>query len=128
MGQNTTWTYEDCARSTVIRDRTRYLRWSGVDRGFAQPSPSGPRPLPCGGTNWYAPREHAGRRHARPSCHTGGTGDNPLLTLVVRGHVKSPASSSSGLARPGNPTVRRVPALYYSVAPYNYNRHYSPHI
>ena len=49
MGQNTTWTYEGCARSTVIRDRTRHCGGQGLYRGFAQPSPTGPRPLSCGG-------------------------------------------------------------------------------
>ena len=77
MGQNTTWAYEDCARSTVIRDdRTRHLRWSGVvprarpaaplgtapvilrwsgGLWLVQPPPPGPRPLPCGGQDWYMP-------------------------------------------------------------------------
>ena len=76
MDQNTTRTYEDCARSTVIRDRTRYLRWSGVvprvrsavplgsapvilrwsgGLWLVQPPPPGPRPLSCGGQDWYMP-------------------------------------------------------------------------
>ena len=58
------------------------------------------------------PREHAGRRHERLSRHTGDTGDNPLLTLVVRGHVKSPQKHRSGLARPADPVCSRIPTLY----------------
>ena len=45
MGQNTTWTYEDCARSTVIRDRTRYLRWSGVVPRVRPAVPLGSAPV-----------------------------------------------------------------------------------
>ena len=117
MGQNTTWTYEDCARSTVIRDRTRHLRWSGVvprarpaaplgsapvilrwsgGLWLVQPSPPGPRPLPCGGQDWYMPQACAGRRHVRPSYHTGGTEITILLALDARGHV-TVAPTSSGL-------------------------------
>ena len=68
MGQNTTWTYEDCARSTVrqsgVVQRVRsavplgsapvILRWSG-GLWLVQPSPPGPRPLSCGGQDWYMP-------------------------------------------------------------------------
>ena len=45
MGQNTTWTYEDCARSTVIRDRTRHLRWSGVVQRVRPAVPLGSAPV-----------------------------------------------------------------------------------
>ena len=45
MDQNTTWTYEDCARSIVIRDRTRYLRWSGVVPRVRPAAPLGSAPV-----------------------------------------------------------------------------------
>ena len=45
MDQNTTRTYEDCARSTVIRDRTRYLRWSGVVQRVRPAVPLGSAPV-----------------------------------------------------------------------------------
>ena len=45
MGQNTTWTYEDCARSTVIRDRTRHLRWPGVVPRARPAAPLGSAPV-----------------------------------------------------------------------------------
>ena len=68
----------------------------GLYSGFAQLSPSGPRPLPCGGQDWYMPQACAGRRHVRPSYHTGGTEITILLALDARGHV-TVAPTSSGL-------------------------------
>ena len=50
MGQNTTWTYEDCARSTAIRDRTRHLRWSGVVPRARPAVPLGSAPVIL---RWY---------------------------------------------------------------------------
>ena len=89
----------------------------GLYRGFAQPSPSGPRPLSCGGVGASGLSSRplrvrarypavvrtgtcrqacAGRRHVRPSYHTGGTEITILLALDARGHI-TVAPTSSGL-------------------------------
>ena len=93
MGQNTTWTYEDCARSTV--------RQSGVVQRVRSAVPLGSAPVIL---RWsglvYTCRPFqacAGRRHVRPSYHTGGTGITILLALDARGHF-TVAPTSSGLA------------------------------